>query len=112
MRSAAERLAGSCGGRAVGASWSDRAAFIVPATVVRIGCGFVRRADDLASAARMIVLRARSDEPGLVCVDDGLDAVADVELLEDVRDVGLDRRLAEDERCGDFGVRGAAGEMA
>jgi hypothetical protein len=36
---------------------------------------------------------ARFDEPGLVGVHDGLRSVAKVELGEDMRDVGLDRRL-------------------
>jgi hypothetical protein len=36
------------------------------------------------------------DEPGLVGEDDGVDAVSQVELGEDVRDVGLDGPLADD----------------
>ena len=35
------------------------------------------------------------EEPGLVCKYDSLDAVAEDELLQDVRDVSLDGRLAD-----------------
>src|SRR3954463_3029153 len=52
------------------------------------------------------------DQSGLVGDDDGLDAVAQAELLEDPRDVRLDRRLAEEELPRDLGVRAAAGEQA
>jgi hypothetical protein len=40
---------------------------------------------------------AGRDESGLVGVDHDLDAVAQVELLEDVRDARLCGRLADDE---------------
>lgn len=40
------------------------------------------------------------DEAGFVGEDCGLDAVADVEFLEHVCDVGFDGRFAEDEFCG------------
>src|SRR5699024_5668930 len=36
-----------------------------------------------------------ADETGFVGEDDGLDAVADLEVHEDASDVGLDRRLSE-----------------
>ena len=51
---------------------------------------------------------ARPDDPGLVGEHDGLDAVAEVELVENVRDVGLRRVLADEELGGDLGVRQAA----
>ena len=48
--------------------------------------------------------RRRADEPDLVGRDHGLDAVAQAELDEHVADVGLHRRLADDEAVGDLGV--------
>ena len=57
------------------------------------------------------LLPARDDEPGLVGEHDGLDAVAQPELAQHVGDVGLDRRVAEDERRGDLGVGHAAREQ-
>ena len=42
---------------------------------------------------------------------DCLDAVAEVELLEDVRDVRLDGRVADVELLADLGVREAAGDQ-
>src|SRR5213078_1911857 len=42
-------------------------------------------------------LGACLDRAGFVGVDDGVDAVADVELAQDVRDVRLDGALADDE---------------
>ena len=50
------------------------------------------------------------DEPGLVCEHDGLDAVAEAEFLEDVRDVCLDGRLADVELCADLRVGQAGGD--
>jgi hypothetical protein len=44
------------------------------------------------------------EEPGLVCEDDRLDAVAEAELLQDVRDVCLDGRLADVEPLPDLCV--------
>ena len=41
-----------------------------------------------------------------------LDAVTEVELLEDVRDVCLDGRVADVELSADLGVREAAGDQA
>jgi hypothetical protein len=50
-------------------------------------------------------LGVRPDEPGLVCSDDGLDAVAKVELAEDVADVGLDGFVGDDESCSVWGPK-------
>jgi hypothetical protein len=44
------------------------------------------------------------DESGFVGEDDGLDAVAEIELLEDVRDVRLHCRFTQVESAGDFRV--------
>ena len=50
-------------------------------------------------------LRAvRLEEARLVGEHDRLDAVAEVELLEDVGDVRLDGRVADEELLGDLGV--------
>src|SRR5438105_14123543 len=54
----------------------------------------------------------RVEEPRLVREDDRLDAVTEVELLEDVRDVRLDGRVADVELSADLGVREAAGDEA
>lgn len=43
---------------------------------------------------------------------DCLDAVTEVEFLEDVRDVGLDGRVADVELSADFCVRLAASDQA
>src|SRR3954469_9216162 len=64
-----------------------------------------RRAICVASSAR-----AGRDDSGLVRVDDSLDAVAEVELLEDAGDMGFCGRLGHDESLADFGVGAAAGE--
>ena len=50
-------------------------------------------------------LLRREDEAGLVGVDDGLHAVAQVQLGQHVGHVGLHRRLAQHERAGDLAVR-------
>ena len=50
--------------------------------------------------------------PGLVGEHDRLDAVAEVELLEDVRDVRLHGRLADEELLPDLGVGEAVGDQA
>ena len=55
---------------------------------------------------------AGGDQAGLVGEDDGLDAVAQAQFREDAGDVGLHRRLAEEQRGGDLGVRHAAGDQA
>jgi hypothetical protein len=49
-------------------------------------------------------------EPGLVCEHDDLDAVAEAEFLEDVRDVGPDGRLADVELGAALCVGQAAGD--
>ena len=46
----------------------------------------------------------------LVGVDDGLGAVAELELLQDAGDVGLDGAIADDEPGGNLGVGESAGE--
>lgn len=52
------------------------------------------------------------EDSGLMCKHDRLHTVAKVELLEDVRDVRLDRRFADVELSADFTVRQAAGHEA
>src|SRR6185437_13722098 len=51
----------------------------------------------------------RDNRAGLVGEDDGLDAVAQAELGEQVTDVGLDGRLADEEVLGDLQVGAAPG---
>src|SRR5215467_10732054 len=51
------------------------------------------------------------EKPCLVCEHDRLDAVAEAELLEDVRDVRLDGRVTDVELLPDLGVRQAAGDQ-
>jgi hypothetical protein len=62
-------------------------------------------ADLSTSSAERSDRERRRDEPGLVGEDDGLHAVAQLELAEQAPDVGLDRVLAEHELGGDLGVR-------
>src|SRR3954452_23138223 len=50
------------------------------------------------------------EEPALVGEDDGLHAVAEVQLLQDVGDVRLDRRLADVELLADLRVREPGGD--
>src|SRR6187551_3093651 len=57
-------------------------------------------------------MRVRFEETGLVGEDDRLDAVAQAELLEDVRDVRLHRRVADEELLADLGVRKAVRDQA
>src|SRR5262245_2717760 len=54
--------------------------------------------------------RVSLDEAGLVGEHDGLDPVAEAELLEDVGDVGLDGCLADEELLPDLVVGQAAGD--
>ena len=54
----------------------------------------------------------RLEKAALVGEHHRLDAVAQAELLEDVRDVGLDGRLADVELLPDLGVREAVGHQA
>src|SRR3954470_12950751 len=51
-------------------------------------------------------------EAGAVGQRDGLDAVAQTELREDVIDVGLHRRLAQEQRLSDLGVRAPVRDLA
>src|ERR1700690_3309324 len=72
-----------------------------------------RRADlahleELQLAGRVGRRGLRRRDSGLVGEYDGLDAVAQVQLREDVRDVGLDGRRGDDERIGDLRVRETA----
>src|SRR5436309_3277099 len=69
------------------------------------------------SASRALVASARRphvsvEESRLVREHDNLDAVAEVELLEDVGDVCLDGSVADVELSADLGVREAAGDQA
>src|SRR5687767_8355942 len=63
-----------------------------------------------AGAASCGLTGAGLDEARLVGEHDGLDAVAQVELVEDARNVRLHRRRLDNELAGDLGVREAAGE--
>ena len=47
---------------------------------------------------------SRAEQVTLIGQDDGLRPVADIQLLQDPRDVGLDRRVAEEQLAADFGV--------
>src|SRR3954471_3644812 len=60
-------------------------------------------------APRALKLGARVgyEDTGPIGEHDCLDAVAQVELLEDVGDVRLDRRVADEEALADLGVREA-----
>src|SRR5437879_8033018 len=53
----------------------------------------------------------RTDEAGLVCEDDCLNAVADPELHQDAGDVDLYGRLTDDQLGGDLAVRLAGREQ-
>src|SRR5438270_12318043 len=69
------------------------------------------------SASRALVASARRphvsvEESRLVREHDCLDAVAEVELLEDVRDVCLDGGVADVELSADLGAREATGDQA
>ena len=55
---------------------------------------------------------ARAEDARLVREHDRLDAVAELELLEDVRDVRLHGGLADEELPADLGVREPAGDQA
>jgi len=56
--------------------------------------------------------RVSLEKPRLVREHHGLDAVAKVELLQDVRDMRLDGRVADVELAADLGVRVAARDQA
>ena len=62
-----------------------------------------------AQSSRVRVLLEQSR---FVREHDGLDPVAQIELLEDVRDVRLDGRIADVELLADLGVREPAGDQA
>ena len=57
-----------------------------------------------SAGGRRLRLLAGSNEAMFVCVDDGLDPVAESKFHEDAGDMRLDRRIADDEGCGDRGV--------
>jgi hypothetical protein len=57
------------------------------------------------------VSHSRSDEASLVRKDDGLYAVAEVQLGEDARHMSLDRALADEECARNFGIREAARQV-
>jgi hypothetical protein len=64
-----------------------------------------KRSASWALIAPASALHIDLEYPRLVGKHDGLDAVAEVELLEDVRDVRLDRRFADVELFCDLPVR-------
>jgi hypothetical protein len=57
-----------------------------------------------SAGGRRLRLLAGSNEAMFVCVDDGLDPVAESKFHEDAGDMRLDRRIADDEGCGDRDV--------
>src|SRR5918996_1794619 len=65
-----------------------------------------RRSSYVARAGRLPGL----DEAGPVCEYDGLDAVAQAELRQDVGEVGLDGRFGQEQRGCDLAVREATGD--
>ena len=67
-----------------------------------------RRPAALADAARRRSAGARPDQPRLVGEDHGLHPVAQAELGEHAAEVGLHRRLADEQLGRDLGVRQAA----
>ena len=67
---------------------------------------------DTRSAPRRPAPSAGPHEPGLVGAHDGLGAVTETELAQQVGHVALDGVLAQDQRLGDLGVRAAASEVA
>ena len=79
-----------------------------PSAPVRSSCGRVPRAGPRTGGSGK---RARRDQAGLVREDDGLDPVAQAQLGEHVADVGLHRRLAHDQLCGDLRVGHALGDQ-
>ena len=69
-------------------------------------------ADALPVASFGLGSTAGLDEAGFVGEDDGLDAVAESELGEQVGDVGLDRGFRDVEVGGDLGVGFGGGDVA
>jgi hypothetical protein len=55
---------------------------------------------------------AGNDEAALVCENNRLHTVAQIELQEDAGDVGLDRALFDDETCRDLAIRQPLGYQA
>src|SRR5581483_858159 len=74
-------------------------------TTLPVAGPHVHRQRDLVACLRLLRAVARSHEPGLVGRHDELRAVAERELLQQVRDVRLHRVLADDELPGDLAVR-------
>src|SRR5215475_15922895 len=77
------------------------------APVTRIRCTSVMT-KNYEPAVRPRVSGAGPYQPGLVGEDHGLDAVAEVELSQDPFQVGLDRRLLDEQVGGDLGIGQAA----
>ena len=72
----------------------------------------VDRRARLGRPARLPRAALGVEQPRLVREHDRLDAVAQVELLQHVGDVGLDRRVADEQLLADLGVGEAAGDQA
>ena len=84
------------------ATWAVLDAAVPVGRDIRIGFEDVAHAPRRAPRARQRGARhgggpALLVEPAAVGEHDGLDAVAQAELLQDVRDVGLDRRVADEQ---------------
>src|SRR3954469_9731816 len=77
------------------------------------GVGSGRSAHPVVSAGVIppLVDGAGPDEAGLVREHDRLGTVAQVELVEQVGDVGLDGRLGEEQRLGDLAVGETAADQ-
>src|SRR5262249_43901418 len=69
------------------------------------------RSNELGLDARTSGAHSGLDETGIEGRDDRLDSVADAELAEDAREVGLDRRRAEEELGAELGVRQSGREQ-
>lgn len=66
---------------------------------------YVRAGHIVLVAPRESLARPQLHETGLVGEDGGLDSILELELVENARDVRLDRRLAYDQLLCDLGVR-------
>src|SRR5581483_11020405 len=97
-------------------AWPSPPRRSTPASPSRAPCSFPgaprASADRRPGSAAAGAGRLRLEQPRLVREHDRLHAVAEVELLEDVRDVRLHRRVADEEPPADLGVREALGEQA